>query len=284
MKSLVRWSTSHLLVGGTLVASILGGNLTALALTDEQIVKVLDAAPVYLIVNEQGSPLSRTLQGQNAQNAGAVTQVFMSRQEAQAFLTQLQSRANSDPKMKEMLRNVQVSAVPMGAIYKQVRQTANQSNRLVFAFKPVQQEVDGAMKLLRQTGQKVEEFRGVPVFLVRFGPDKGYVPIKLPQENKEFIPMFLSKEDAMGVLNQVKQKFPAADIQVVDVDGIIQTLQAKNEDWLKQVVLVPSPESRAYIRTISGAGNAPPQGRANQNQPRPTGTSAQPAAPRRPQR
>jgi hypothetical protein len=276
------------------MASVLGGNLAALALSDEQIVKVLDSTAVFVITNEQGSPLSRTLNGQNGQNAGAVTQVFMSRKEAEAFVSQLRSRSDVDPKMKDMLKNLQVTAVPLGAIYKQVRQTANQPNRLVFAFKPVQQEVDGAMTLLRQSGQQVKEFNGVPVFAVRFGPDKGYVPIKLPNDNKEMVPLFLSKQDALSVLNQVKQKFPAADIQVIDVEGVIQTLREKNDPWLNQVVLVPSPEVREFIRTMAGSSPqaAPNQPRranqaqprpANQAQPRQTNPSAQPA-PQRPQR
>jgi hypothetical protein len=53
------------------------------------------------------------------------------------------------------------------------------------------------------------------------------------------------------LLNQVKPKFATADIQVVDIDGIIKTLQDKNDKWLEQVVFFPSPEAREYIRTIS---------------------------------
>ena len=78
--------------------------------------------------------------------------------------------------------------------------------------------------------------------------------------------MFLSKQDAQGLLNQVKPKFPQADIQVIDIDGVIKTLQDKDDPWLNQVVLVPSPESREYIKTLprqgsNNSGTARPQQR-----------------------
>ncbi len=79
----------------------------------------------------------------------------------------------------------------------------------------------------------------------------------------------MSKQDAQGLLNQVKSKNPKADIQVIDVDGVIKTLQEKNEPWLNQVVLVPSPESREYIKTLprNNAPNTPAAPNRNNSQP-----------------
>ncbi|MBW4612047.1 MAG: hypothetical protein KME21_01950 [Desmonostoc vinosum HA7617-LM4] len=252
MKSLVRWGATLGLVGSTFLGTLFGGNMSVLALSEQQIKEKLDSVPVYLITNEKGLPLSRTLpQGQNGQKAGgSVTGVYMSRQEAQAFVNELRNTKNQDPKMQEMIKNLQVTAVPLGVIYQQLQQTKNQPNRLLFAFKPVEQEIQGALDLLRQSGQKVEQFKSVPVFAVRFSPDQGYVPIKLTSDNQQILPLFLSKQDALGLLNQVKPKHPKADIQVIDVDGVIKTLQDKNDAWLNQVILVPSPESREYIKTL----------------------------------
>ncbi|MGB3649614.1 MAG: hypothetical protein WBA41_00065, partial [Rivularia sp. (in: cyanobacteria)] len=99
----------------------------------------------------------------------------------------------------------------------------------------------------------VKQFRSVPTFLVRFAPDKSYVPIKLgDQKNEqEVVPVFFSMQDANNLLNQVKPKFPKADIQVVDVDGILSTLQEKNDPWLDRVIFFPNPEARQYIQTQS---------------------------------
>jgi Tic22-like family len=252
MKALVRWGATLGLVGSTLLGTVFVGNVPALALSEQQIKQKLDGVPVYLITNDKGLPLSRPLpDAQNGQKpGGSVTGVYLSRQDAQAFINELRNAKGKDPKMEEMVKTLQITAVPLGVVYQQLQQSKNQPNRLVFAFKPVDQEIKGAMDLLRQSGQKVEQFKSVPVFAVRFAPDKGYVPIKLTSDKEQLIPLFLSKQDAQGLLNQVKPKFPKADIQVIDVDGVIKTLQDKNDAWLNQVVIVPSPESREYIKTL----------------------------------
>jgi len=271
MKSLVRWGTTLALVGSTFLGTVLSSTVPVLALPEQQVKSTLDSVPVYLITNAQGLPLSRPLpDSPNGPKGSSVTGVYMSRQEAQAFITELKNLKNKDPKMEEMVKSLQVTAVPLGVIYQQLQQTKNQPNRLVFAFKPVDAEIKAAMDLLRQSGQQVKEFKSVPVFAVRFAPDKGYVPIKAPSQNEEIIPLFMSKQDALGLLNQVKPQFPKADVQVVDVDGVIKTLQDKNDKWLNQVVLVPSAESREYIKTL-------PQTRTNATPARNQAPAAKPA-------
>jgi hypothetical protein len=257
MKSLVRWGATLGLIGSTLLGSVTFLANPVLALSEQQIKDKLDSVPVYLITNDKGLPLSRTLPAQNGKQSGSVTGVYMSRQEALAFIKELQKAKTKDPKLEDMAKKLQVTAVPLGVIYQQLQQTKDQPNRLVFAFKPVDQELKGALDLLRASGQKVDQFKSVPVFAVRFAPDKGYVPIQLGQNKQQMIPLFMSKQDAQGLLTQVKPKFPKADIQVIDVDGVIKTLKDKDEPWLNQVVLVPSPESREYIRTLPKNNNAP---------------------------
>jgi Tic22-like family len=273
MKSLVRWGTTLGLVGSSLIFSVFGGNASVLALPEQQIKEKLDSVPVFLITNNQGIPLTSSVPaGQNGQKPGAVTQVFMSGQEAQAFMNQLRNRKDQDPKMAEMLKSLQITAVPMGVIYQKFKETAKSPERLLFAFQPGKQELEGALALLNQGGQKVKQFPSVPIFIVK-SPDKGYVSVKRKADNKEIIPLFLSKKDAQGLLGQVKSEVPKAEIQVVDIDGIIKTLQDKNDAWLNQVALVPSSESIEYINKL--VGNAPNRSAApGQTQP-----SARPPAP-----
>ena len=231
----------------------------------------MDSVPIYLVTNEKGLPLSRPLpNAPNGQKAGgSITGAYMSRQEAQAFINELRNAKNKDPKMQEIVKSLQVTAVPLGVIYQQLQQTKKDPNRLLFAFKPVDQEIKGAMDLLRQSGQQVNQFKSVPMFAVRFAPDQGYVPIKVGTGNEQVVPLFLSKQDAQGLLGQVKPKHPKADIQVLDIDGVLQTLQDKNDTWLNQVVLVPSPESREYIRTLPKPPNTPAAPNRNNNNSRP---------------
>jgi hypothetical protein len=277
MKSLVRWGTTLGLIGSTLLGTVVSINAPVLALSEQQVKEKLDSVPVYLITNSQGLPLSRPLPEAQGQKGGSVTGVYMSQKEAQSFIKELQNVKEKDPKMTEMVKSLQVTAVPLGVIYQQLQSSKGKPDRLLFAFKPVEQEIKAAMDLLRQSGQQVNQFKSVPVFAVRFAPDKGYVPIKLPSDTQEIVPLFLSKQDALGLLGQVKGQFPKADIQVVDVDGVIKTLQDKNDEWLNRVVLVPSAESRDYIKTLPQTpSNATPS--RNQAPAKPAPNNSQPPA------
>lgn len=276
MNSLVRWGTTLSLVGSTLLATVFSLNAPVLALTEQQIKEKLDPVPVFLITNNQGVPLTRTVNGQNGQNANApkkqatVADVFMSGQDAQAFINELRNVQGKDPKMAEMLKSLQVTPVPLGMIYQKLRDSAKKPDNLVFAFNPGKQDLDGAVTLLRQSGKEVKQFPSVPVFIVR-SPEKGYVSVKRKTDNKEVIPLFLSQKDAQGLLNQVKQQVPKAEIQVVDIDGVIKTMRDKNDPWLSQVSIVPSTESMQYV--ISKRNNAKPGGSAPNQIP-----SAKPSA------
>jgi hypothetical protein len=258
MNLLVRWGTTLTIVGSTLLTAVFSGNAPVLALTEQQIKEKLDPVPVFLITNNQGVPLTRTVpnNGQNAQQKkdATVTDVFMNGQEAQAFINQLRNVQGKDPKMAEMVKSLQVTPVPLGMIYERLRENAKKPESLVFAFNPGKQDLEGAMSLLRQTGKEVKQFPSVPVFIVR-SPEKGYVSVKKKNNNEEVIPVFLGQKDAQALLNQVKQQVPKAEIQVVDIDGIIQTLRAKNDAWLNQVTIVPSSETMQYI--VSNRNNAP---------------------------
>ncbi|MEC4818295.1 MAG: Tic22 family protein [Scytonema sp. PMC 1069.18] len=263
MKSLVRWSTAITLVGSTLLTTVVGGIAPVLALTEQQIKEKLDPVPVFLITNDKGIPLTRTVPtnaqaGQNAQQKNVtVTDVFMSGKEAQSFISELRKAQSNNPKMAEMLKSLQVTPVPLGLIYQRLQENAKKKEPLVFAFQPGQQEIQGAMTLLRQSGKEVKQFPSVPVFIVR-SPEKGYISVKRKTDNKEVIPLFLSQKDAERLLQQVKQQVPKADIQVVDIDGVIKTLKEKNDSWLTQVAIVPSSESMDYVVSNSrGSNNAP---------------------------
>jgi hypothetical protein len=244
MKSLVRWGTTLGLVGSTLLATVFSGNAPVLALPEQQIAEKLNEVPVFLITNPQGVPLTRTLPpAQTGQKSTTVADVFMNGQEAQAFLEQL--RKQKDPKLVEMVKTLQVKPVPMGVVYQKLREDRNKPDRVLFALQPGQQDLQGAVTLLRQKGQEVKGLI-VPVFIVQ-SAGKGYVSVKRKSNNQEIVPLFLSQKDAQGLLNQVKKDIPKAEIQVVDIEGVIQTLQQKNDEWLKQVTLVPSSESLEYI-------------------------------------
>ncbi len=251
MKSLLRRGKTFGIVTTAVLLSLFGSSTSVFALSQEQIKQKLDAVPVYLITNKQGSPLTRSIPAeQNGQKAVTVAGVYMSQQEAEAVITELRNAKDKDQRLADLVKDLKVEVVPLGFIYQQLKQSENQPDPVVFSLQPVKQEVTAAKDLLRQSGEKVEQFPGVPLFVVRFAADKGYVAIKSNTDNREIIPMFLSKQDAQGLLNQVKPEFAKAEIQVIDIDSVIETLEQKNDEWFKQVVIVPSPESRKFLERL----------------------------------
>jgi len=224
--------------------------IRCIALQEEQIINILDSVPVFVITDREGLPLSRSLDGieneqpQQPNAPSSVIDIFISSQEAQAFLTRLQSQTSS-----EMINNLQITVVSLGEIYQQLLRSLNQQNRVIFAFQPDNNEVEQAIALLRQNGQQVTEFRGVPIFLCQVGAThEGYVSIRPTPQDEEIIPAFLSMSDARALLDRVKEQFSDATILVADLDKMVQIFHEKDDEWLTKVELIASEESRKYVR------------------------------------
>lgn len=290
MKSIVRWGATWGLIGSTLLGTFFGGNLKALALTQEEIVQKLTPIPVYILGNPQSGEIlvgrANNPQGQNAgnnqNNVVSVAQIFINQGDAQAFLNKLKQER------PELGRTMQVIPRSLGELYKRAQENKNPSERLVFDIVPTKQQVDSALTLLRQGGQPENQFSGVPLFIPRGGPEKGYITMQLPEMgNQQIIPVFFNKEDAQNMLNQFKQQNPqqaaSADIQVVNLEGVLEALSSKNDPLFNQLMFVPPPEGREFLRSLqqqsggqnqtrpaNGNTNAPPRN----NQPRPANPPA----------
>jgi len=242
MKSLVRWSATLGLVGTTLLGSFFGGNLRALALTEQQVMEKLQTVPVFTVTDGEGSPLVASIPNQNNQNE-AVAGVFISQRDAEAFVQRLKQEK------PELGNQVRVVPVSLAEVYQLDQQTQNQPNGLDFAYIPVQQQVQSAQQLLGQ-GQ---EFRGVPLFVAKGGQEGGYLTIQ--QEGQSVIPFFFDKEQLQNLVNRFKEQQPnlasSVQIQVVPLEGIINTLQTQDNPQLEQILLIPSQESLQFLRQSS---------------------------------
>lgn len=251
MKALAHWSKVWGLVGGALVSSSILGVTVALALPDAQVEEKLRPVPVFAIADANGAPLVAT--PPRGENRPPVAGVFISQQDAQAFLDGLRTR---NPQLAQGVRVVPVS---LGEVYKMERAGRNQANRLEFALVPVQVQVDSAIALIRQSGQQIQEFNGVPLFYATGGQDNGYLTIQ--QGNQQVIPLFFKKEDLQALLDNFKRQQPAlassVAIRVVNLEGVIQTLQEKNDPQLNQIVFIPSRESLEYVRSLQSGGAQP---------------------------
>jgi len=153
----------------------------------------------------------------------------------------------------------------LGEVYQLERTSKSKPDRLDFAFVPMQQQVDSAVALLKQGGQPNAQFNGVPLFLARGGQEKGYLTIqrKNPQgKDEQVIPIFFKKEELQSMLERFKQQQPnlagTIEIQVVNLEGVIETLQKSDNPQLGQIVLIPPQESLEFVRSLQPVPSGKP--------------------------
>jgi Tic22-like family len=173
----------------------------------------------------------------------------------------------------------------------------------------VQQQVEAARSIIQQAGGNAEQFRGVPLFIVKSSAEEGsYLTRRV--NNQEIIPFYFSREDAQGMIDQLRQAQPdlasKVEIQVISLEGLIQNLQSSDNAALNQIYLIPTQETITFIRSLQPAAGQAPAGqrpaaagqapagqrpaqtqqqnpnRRNRNNPAPA-PAAQPPAPARPQ-
>lgn len=240
MKSLIRWSATLGILGST----FLGTCLQALALPVEQVVQKLQPVPVFTITDAKGAPLVASVN--QSDKKGSVAGVFISQKDAQAFVERLKKE---NPQLGGTVKVVPIS---LGDIYKLQQSNKNKPDSLNFAYVPVQQQVQSAMAILRQTDPKAQQFPGVPLFVARAGEDKGYLTVQ--QGNQQLIPFFFDKEQLQKMVERFKQQQPKVastiQIQAVPLENMLETFSSSTNQQLNNVILVPSTESMEFLRTI----------------------------------
>lgn len=263
IRSTVRWSTTLCLTGSAIFGSATIGAMQALALPQDQVLQKLGPVPMFTITDEKGAPLVASVPDQKKQSG--VAGVFVNRQDAQAFIDRLKQK---DP---QLAKNVRVVPVSLAEVYKLEQANKNKPNSPDFAFVPHQQQVTAAKQLLQQSGQKADQFKGTPLFVAKAGQEKGkekgYLTIK--QANQQVIPFFFNRNELQAMLERFKKQKPdlasSIEIQVVNLEGVLQALQSRNDEGLTQVVLVPPKESVDFVRSIqpnTAATGARPQSAA----------------------
>lgn len=271
--SMFSWEATLGIVGSAFIGASTLGSIAALALPQEQIVQKLGPVPVFTITDQTGAPLvASSRDAQNKQES--VAGVFINQKDAQAFIEQLKT------KNPDLAKTVRVVPVSLGEIYKLDRENESKPNALNIAYVPSQQQVNAAVTLLQQSDQKVEKFNGTPLFVARAGKEKGYLTVK--SADQQVIPFFFNKEELQNMLEKFKQQQPdlaaSVDIQVVNLEGMIQTLQTRNEKELNQIMLVPPRESIEFVRSLK------PTSAPNQTQPAPNPATKPPTTAPSPQR
>lgn len=247
MKSMFSLGAKLGIISSAIVGSAIFGTMSAFSLPQDQIVQKLGPVPVFTITDAKGAPLVAS--NSDNKKEGGVAGVFINQKDAEAFVNQLKT------KNPELAKTVRVVPVSLGEVYKLDQASSSKPNSLDFAYVPAKQQVDAAMAILKQSGQDEKKFQGTPLLVAKAGKEKGYLTVK--QADKQVIPFFFNKEELQAMLDKFKKQQPdlasTVEIQVVNLEGVIETMQSRNDTQLNQIMLVPPKASIDFVRSLPAA-------------------------------
>ncbi len=252
MKSLVRLSVVLGIVASTLITPF-QKDLSALALSEEEVLQKLTPVPVFTITDQNGSPLVASIKQEDGTNNSSVAGIFISKDDADAFVEKLKVE---NP---ELAATVKVVPVSLGEVYEMSQAgTQKDGQKLRFTYVPIRRQVESAKALLQQNGQEVNQFSGVPLFIAKGGPDNGYLTIQRGEQ--QVIPMFFNKEDLQGMLDRAKTQqpdvFSAVKIEVVNLEAVINALEKDSDPFLEKIIFIPPRESLEFMQKLQQSGNS----------------------------
>jgi nickel transport protein len=204
----------------------------------------METVPLFAVTNQEGLPILASVPNpQDKTKKVQIATFFVSQQDAQTLVTNLKTNKPDVGKVAK------VAPVSLRQAYELVRKNQTNKENLVFQFLPAQQQVDSALAVLKQNGQQVKEFNGIPLFYAIGGQDKGLLTIE--QGKNKIIPFYFSQKDLQGMLDQLKQqKSPlssTAKIQVTTLDQVVNSLLKENGAAISEITFVPSREAINYV-------------------------------------
>ncbi len=263
MQSLFRWGTVLGLVGSTLIAPSIAGKTAAIAMPESEVLKRMEGVPFFTVTNTQGLPILASLPSQKDKSKTIqVATFFESQKDAQSLVTKLKS---SNPKIGNAAKVVPVS---LRQAYELARKNKDNKDNVAFQFLPEQQELSSALAILKQNGQKVEQFNGIPLFYASESKSKGLLTIE--SNKSKMIPFYFDKQDLQGMLSQLKEQNPklaaSTKIEVTSLAQIVDSMIKQNGEGIQQITLVPSKENLDYV--IKQQSQAKPTAPAQQAAPK----------------
>ena len=257
MKSLIRLGLTLSLLGGTVLGQTLVAPAPAVALSEADALKRLEAIPVFAVTNKEGIPILASVP--NPKDKAKQVQIatfFMSQQDAQSLVTVLKKQK------PDVGNSAKVVALSMRQAYDLKTKNKNKAESLVFEFLPPKQQIDDAVAVLKQNGQDVKQFNDIPLFYSTGGKDKGLLTIE--QGTNKVIPFYFNKKDLQGMLDQLKQKDPklssTVKIEVTSLSKVLDSLLKENSAGIQQITLVPDKAALQFAleqQRATGGGAAP---------------------------
>ncbi len=234
-------------LGPALLPTLLPQPSRAMALTLDQIVEKLKPIPVFTLANDQGEPLIATPPATATDKKPApIAGAFIDEKDAEAFLASLKTNNPA------LAKTVHIVPLSLGSVYALTQKNPDTPGYLAFSYVPNQQQVQAALALLKQQGQNLTQFNGVPLFVARGGAQKTYLTIKI--DGKEVIPLFFDEQQLEALLAKFKKEQPAIastlEVQVLNLEGMLELMRKNNGPQFDQLVLVPSQDSLDYINSL----------------------------------
>ncbi len=187
-------------------------------------------------------------------------------EDTQAFLTAMRS---SQPTLE---RDVKVTTVWLSEAYELALRAKESQENLEFAYVPSAKQVSVAIALINDIRQKenktkIEVFNGVPLFAAQGGTQGGYLTVQ--QDTEQIVPFFFNHEELQFMIDRFKQEFPqlahTISIQVLDLQGVIDTFRTNDNPQLEQVWLIPPQASLDFIARLGGGISNPPHPNLSSN-------------------
>lgn len=266
MKSLIRWSVILGLVGSSVFGPAISQQMAAIALPESEVLKRMEGIPLFTVTNQEGVPVLATVPNPQDKNKQVqVATFFTSQQDAQTLVNNLKT------KRPEIGKIAKVVPISLRQAYELAQQNKDNKENLVFQFLPAQQQVQSALTLLQQGGQKVEQFNGIPLFYAVGGQDKDKGFLTLEQGQTKVIPFYFNKQDLQTVLDQLKQQNPqlgaTTKIEVTTLDQVISSMLQEDGPTVAQIQLVPAREALDFVLKEQQGVTPNPQAKPPQTAP-----------------
>ncbi|MEL7352196.1 MAG: Tic22 family protein [Cyanobacteria bacterium P01_A01_bin.116] len=244
MNSFIRQTLARTLALGAIGAGFLGAIATkdAIALPQAQVAEKLSSVPVFVLGNDNGLILvSKAPEGEAAAEEPAAEPslfVFMTEQDAETFL----ARANeANP---EFAPDAQVGITNLESLYTESQSSDEEPLNLIY----VPEEAEAT-----QAAELNEQYRGdtVPLFFAQF-EDGSLAPVE-QNDGEMILPMFFSRADLDGVLNELEARNPEAraaiSIGVVPLEAMLAEMETSDNESLNQIRLFPDSETINALRS-----------------------------------